>query len=104
MGYHEQLPAGSPLWNGKETGLRPEEKLFPVGDNHVQLALMNIWNEEKTKEERIPHSELGRAWIEEGYAEKYRIYAESTPETQVDIHDKDDLSETLAEFDIEALH
>lgn len=104
MGYHEQLPAGSPLWDGKEIKSHPKKELFPVDDNRVQLALMNMWNEEKTEEERIPHSELAREWIREGYAEKYRIHAEKAPEMQIDIHDEDVLAEILTEFDTEALH
>lgn len=104
MGYHEQLPHDSPLQRAPAIERVPKPEILPIGDNLVQLALMDVWNEKKVAEERIPHSELGHVWIEEGYAEKYRVYAESTPKKQVDIHDEDDLSETLAKFDIEALH
>lgn len=104
MGYHEQLPHDSPLQRAPAIERGPKPEILPIGDNRVQLALMDVWNEEKTEEERIPHSELAREWIREGYAEKYRIYAEKAPEMQIDIHDKDNLSEILAEFDIEALH
>lgn len=104
MGYHEQLPHDSPLLRAPAVERKPKPEMLSVGDNRVQLALMDAWNERKELEEQIPHSELARTWIEEGYAEKYRVYAEKAPKKQVDIHDKDNLAETLAELDIEALH
>jgi len=89
MGSLERQPLHkAPLTNAE---------VLPIGENAVQLALAKHWA--KKQEITVGGNEIMNAWIQSGYAEKYRNFAD-TYQMRVDLSDEKAIADLLDEIEI----